>query len=156
MTKSVEAVHTENFYFVPEWEINIQTPSGGLDVLATALDDQIDLFQGQYSHCMYVRDHGRCRFKSEEGAHGGAENTIQEVDSVELIISIPQSDETLIKLLDVINEFHVHEEPTVRLNSTLGLRSKYAGDADNPNKYWNKANKDKLHGKAIANVGNRK
>lgn len=150
MVRSAETIHTENFHFIHEWEINIQTPSGGLDVLASGIGKRIDLTQGHYSHCMYVRDHGRCRFKSEDGAHGGAENTIQEVDSVELIISIPQIDEMLIKLLDAINEFHVHEEPTMRIKNTLGLRSKYTGDVDNPNKYWNKANKDELHGKAIA------
>lgn len=151
MTKLTE-FETDASFLEAEWVITIQTPAGGLDGLLTALGENLPLKQGHYSHCAYVRHGGRCRFKSEDGAHGGAEDTIQEVDSAEVIISIPQDLEILRTALDVIERHHVQEEPTVRIASEFGLRSHYRSDASNPNKYWNRSDRDALHGDAVATV----
>ena len=72
---------TDAYFLQTEWVINIQVPSKAIDEFTKMLGAEIPLMQGNYSHCMYVRDAGRCRFKGNEGAHGGAEETIQEVPS---------------------------------------------------------------------------
>lgn len=98
---------------------------------------------------MYIRDNGRCRFKRNEGAHSGAEKTIQEVPSSEVIISIPQESAALSKMLEIINQHHVHEEPIVRITEGFGLRSHYKLDPGNPNKYWNRDDSAGIHGLSL-------
>ncbi len=98
---------------------------------------------------MYIRDCGRCRFKGNEGTYGGAEETIQEVPSSEIIISIPKKHEVLKRTLAVINQYHVHEEPTVSVTAAFGLRSLYKSDAENPNKYWNRDDSEEIHGVSL-------
>lgn len=133
----------------PEWIINIQIPVRGLSEFCKILGDKVPLIQGNYSHCMYIRDGGRCRFKGNEGAHGGVEETIQEVESAEIIMSIPQDNSILENILNVINHYHVHEEPTVRITNSFGLRSRYKTDVSNPNKYWNRSDRKEIHGTAL-------
>ena len=57
--------------------MNIQVPLKTVDEFTRVLEAKIPLIQGNYSHCTYVGDTGRCRFKGNEGARGGAEETIQ-------------------------------------------------------------------------------
>lgn len=139
----------ETCYVEKEWQISIQTPSLAVDDFAKALGDNIPLIQGHYTHCMYIQDNGRCRFKGGEGAHSGLEDTVQEVPSSDVIISIPQDPSQLKQVLKIINKYHVHEEPTVRITETFGLRSLYNSDADNPNKYWNRDDSEKIHGSSL-------
>ena len=145
----IKNLKTDEYFLQPEWVVNIEVPFKAIDEFTKKLGEQIPLIQGNYSHCMYVRDNGRCRFKGNEGAHGGAEATIQEVPSSEVIISIPQDYEFLKRVLNVINKYHVHEEPTVRITEACGLRSLYNSDSKNPNKYWNRGDKEEIHGLSL-------
>ena len=145
----IEGFKTDEYFLQSEWVVNIQVPFKAVDEFARVLGEEIPLIQGNYSHCVYVRDNGRCRFKGNEGAHGGAEETIQEVPSSEVIISIPQEYDFLKRVLAVINKYHVHEEPTVRITEALGFRSLYNSDAENPNKYWNRDDKEEIHGLSL-------
>ena len=140
---------TDAYFLQAEWVINIQVPSKAIDEFTRMLGEEIPLMQGNYSHCMYVRDAGRCRFKGNEGAHGGAEKTIQEVPSSEVIISIPQEYDFLKRVLEAIDKYHVHEEPTVRISEAFGLRSLYNSDTNNPNRYWNRDDKEEIHGTSV-------
>ncbi|KAB7613759.1 hypothetical protein F9L33_10330 [Amylibacter sp. SFDW26] len=133
-----------------QFVVSIQTPTKSVEEFAKMLGDNIELIQGNYSHCMYIRSNGHCRFKGNDGAHGGAEETIQEVPSAEIVVAIPHEVEMLQKLILVINKYHVHEEPTVHISSVFGLRSKYSSDSDNPNKYWNRKDAKEIHGEAIS------
>ena len=109
----LETYQTDEYFLQPEWVVNIQIPSKAVSDFAKILGEKLLLVQGHYSQCMYIRDCGRCRFKGNEGAHGGSEETIQEVPSSEIIISIPQESKILKRTLKIIHQYHVHEEPTV-------------------------------------------
>lgn len=141
----IEFLKTDEYFLQSEWVVNIQVPFKAVDEFTRVLENEIPLIQGNYSHCMYIRDNGRCRFKGNDGAHGGVEDKIQEVLSSEVIISIPQEYEILKRLLEVINKHHVHEEPTVNIIKSLGFRSLYNSYSENPNKYWNRDDKEEIH-----------
>ena len=134
-------------FFEEQFVVSIQTPTRSVDEFAKVLGDNIELIQGNYSHCMYIRSNGYCRFKGNDGSHSGAETAVQEVPSAEIIIAIPHEVEALRKLVLIINKYHVHEEPTMHVSSVFGLRSKYCSDSDNPNKYWNRKDAKEIHGK---------
>ncbi len=132
-----------------EWEITIQTPLGGLELLLDAIGKAIPLRQGAYDHCLYVRKNGLQRFRAREGAHAGAEQTIQATDAAEIIFSIPVDEAMLNKVFETIFAAHVNEEPTVRVQELWGCRSRYLDDKDNPNRYWNRPDAAQIHGSAV-------
>lgn len=134
---------------VREWQITIQTPLGGLDNLLSALGRELGLVQGAYDNCLYVRGGGAQRFRAREGAHGGAEDTVQETAAAEIVFCVDACEEMLKKVFDVIFENHVQEEPTVWVQEVMGSRSNYLDDKDNPNRYWNRPNAKEIHGEAI-------
>ena len=145
----IELLKTDEYFLQSEWVVNIQVPFKSVDEFTRVLGKKIPLIQGNYSHCMYIRDNGRCRFKGNDGAHGGVDDKIQEVLSSEVIISIPQEYEILKRLLEVIIKYHVHEEKTVNITKSLGFRSLYNSDTGNPNKYWNRNDKEEIHGSSL-------
>ncbi|WOV90225.1 MAG: hypothetical protein R1F54_06625 [Candidatus Zeuxoniibacter abyssi] len=145
----LNSVKTDKYFLQSEWVVNIQIPSKVANDFAKILGDEVPLMQGNYSHCMYIRDNGRCRFKGNKRAHGGAEETVQEVELSEIIISIPQEHEILEKILRVINQYHVHEEPTVRVSNAFGFRTLCNSDTKNPNKYWNCSDSKEIHGTPV-------
>ena len=60
---------------------------------------------------------------------------------------------TGIKLvMELIFEFHVHEEPAFRIFEVWASRSKYKADKDNPNKYWNRSGSHEIHGESISSA----
>lgn len=132
-----------------EWMITIDTPEGGVSGLLTALEANIPLTQGPYDCCSFVRASGFQRFRALEGSHAGAEDTIQQTASSQVVISIPQDDALLKHVFDVIFDAHVNEEPTIRVQTTWGSRSKLVDDKENPNRYWNRSDADVIHGTAI-------
>jgi len=149
MNVDLESYKTDEFFLVSEWVINIQVPALAAEDLAKALSGNLTLVQGNYSCCMYIRRSGDTRFKANRGAYGGVESTIQSVESCEIIISIPQEEAFLKQVLKTIQLHHVHEEPTVRITPAHCFRSAYNSDNNNPNKYWNRLDRDELHGEAI-------
>ncbi len=144
----------DNFDMLPatlkrEWVVTIDTPAGGLEPLLEALGRKLPLVQGPYDNCLYVRQNGFQRFKALEGAHAGAEGTIQQTPAVQVVFSIPPDRVLLARAFDVIFAVHVNEEPTIRVNEAWGSCSKLIDDKDNPNRYWNRPDADTLHGTAI-------
>ena len=104
-------------FFEEQFVVSIQTPTRSVDEFAKVLGDNIELIQGNYSHCMYIRSNGYCRFKGNDGSHSGAETAVQEVPSAEIVIAIPHEVEALRKLVLIINKYHVHEEPTKHVHA---------------------------------------
>lgn len=132
-----------------EWMITIDTPDGGVSELLTALEAHIPMDQGPYDCCSFIRTSGQQRFRALAGSHAGAEGTIQQTAASQIVFSI-SPDETLLRnVFNVIFESHVNEEPTIRVQTVWGSRSKLIDDKDNPNRYWNRSDADTLHGKAI-------
>ena len=129
-----------------EWLVTIDTPAGGVSVVQEALGENLQLKQGPYDNCMYVREPGYQRFRSLEGSHAGDEGTIQQTPAAQIIFSLPCDTELLSKAFDVIFAAHVNEEPTIRVEEVWGSRSKFVDDKDNPNRYWNRPDAGELHG----------
>ena len=132
-----------------EWVITVDTPTGGVPPVLDALGKELPLIQGPYDNCLFVRENGYQRFRALEGSHAGAEGTIQHTPAQQIVFSIPPDPALLRKAFDVIFAVHVNEEPTIRVEEVWGSRSKLLDDKDNPNRYWNRADADTLHGKAI-------
>ena len=143
-------VDLKDTFLEKEWVLVIQTPVQGTETLLEALRKGVDLKQGHYECCLHVSEAGEQQFRALEGSHAGAEQTIQSVPVVDVTISIAPDKRLLEQTLAIIFANHVHEEPTIRINESWGTRSKYTGDKDNPNKYWNRADAQAIHGKAIA------
>lgn len=132
-----------------EWVLTIDTPTGGVEPVLVALGKHLPLTQGPYDNCMFVRENGYQRFRALEGAHAGAEGTIQQTPASQIVVSLPPDPALLSKAFDIIFAVHVNEEPTIRVTEEWGSRSKLLDDKDNPNRYWNRPDADALHGKAV-------
>lgn len=132
-----------------EWVVTIDTPTGGVAPVLDALGSQLPLVQGPYDNCMFIRENGYQRFRALEGSHAGAEGTVQQTPAQQIVFALPPDRELLAKAFDVIFSVHVNEEPTIRVEEVWGSRSKLLNDKDNPNRYWNRPDADKLHGDAV-------
>lgn len=132
-----------------EWVITVDTPSGGVDTVLSALERDLSIVQGPYDCCTFVRETGYQRFRALEGSHAGAEGTIQQTPASQIVFSIPRDKQLLTRAFEVIFSAHVNEEPTIRVEEAWGSRSKLLDDKDNPNRYWNRPDADELHGKSV-------
>ena len=135
---------------VREWLIHIRTPVGGVDAVLEALTRDVPLRQGAYDCCSYITAAGQQRFRALEGSHAGAEGTIQSTSTAEIVVSIPPDRDLLDKVFRTVFAVHVNEEPTIQVQEVWGSRSHYLDDKDNPNRYWNRADADALHGTRVA------
>ncbi|MGI9303601.1 MAG: hypothetical protein ACR2RB_13005 [Gammaproteobacteria bacterium] len=132
-----------------EWVITVDTPNGGVQPVLDALGEELPLVQGPYDNCMFVRESGYQRFRALEGSHAGAEGTVQQTPASQIVFSLPPDQDLLRRAFDVIFAVHVNEEPTIRVEEVWGCRSKLLDDKDNPNRYWNRPDADKLHGDSV-------
>ena len=149
MSQHDSLIDCPEFSLERKWQVTVQTPEASLDELVSAIQENLQLVQGAYSHCMYIRRSGTTRFRNRAGAHGGAEEVVREVPSAEIVLAIPhdtESLESLEKAIRCIAWHHVHEEPTISVIQTWGYLSGPGGDRDNPNRYWNREDKDEIHG----------
>ena len=135
-----------DFSLIRQWMVVVQTPTRALGELISEIESNIELTQGNYSHCMYVRNEGQTHFKNENGAYEDAENHVREVKSVEVVLMLPYDAERLTAALRCIRHHHVHEEPTIGVTETWSCLSGEQDDADNPNRYWNREDSEAIHG----------
>lgn len=145
-------IQREEFSLVCRWMITVQIPEVALDGFIAAIEKDIPLIQGAYSHCMFVRRNGSVRFKNEDGAHGGSEDVIRNVPSAEVVLLIPHNEQSLNHAIESISRSHVHEEPTISVASSWSYLSGMLKDDNNPNRYWNRPDAKELHGCAVENV----
>ena len=131
-----------------EWVVTIDTPTAGVNQVAAALGEHLPLVQGPYDNCLFVREAGYQRFRALAGSHAGDEGTIQRTAASQIEFSIPPDLELLGRVFDVVFSAHVNEEPTIRVHTAFGSRSKLLDDRDNPNRYWNRPDAAQLHGKS--------
>ena len=130
-----------------EWTVVIDTPVAGVSTLIDALEKNVPLVQGPYDCCSYLQESGQQRFRSLEGSHAGAEGSIQQTPAAQIVFSIPTDEGLLKDIFDIIFQYHVNEEPTIRIYPAWGSRSKLLDDKDNPNRYWNRADSNEIHGR---------
>ncbi|OED38548.1 hypothetical protein AB833_19210 [Chromatiales bacterium (ex Bugula neritina AB1)] len=132
-----------------EWLVTIDTPSGGVDSVLKGLEEDLCFVQGPYDCCSYTNGGGMQRFRCLEGSHAGNEESIQQTAASQIVVSIPQEIALLQRLFDSVFKHHVNEEPTIRVQEAFGSRSKLLDDKENPNRYWNRADMNTLHGHAV-------
>lgn len=132
-----------------EWVITIDTPTGGVAAVLSAIEEKLTIKQGPYDCCSFVRENGYQRFRALAGSHAGAEGTVQQTPASQIVISIPPEQDLLSELFEVIFAVHVNEEPTIRVQQAWGCRSKLLDDKDNPNRYWNRPDAGILHGEPV-------
>jgi len=131
-----------------EYLVTVDTPVDGIPGLLDGLESEVPLLQGPYECCSFVLHAGYQRFRALEGSHAGAESHIQQTAAAKIIFSIPEDDVLLKRVFETLFRYHVNEEPTVRVQSVWGSRSKLQDDKDNPNRYWNRPDADRIHGEA--------
>jgi len=146
----LDALELKSARLEKEWRVTIQVPTGGVRVLLDAIEDRIPLVQGAYDKCLFVREQGYQQFRALEGSYAGAEGTIQTTKISEIVLLIPQNENILSDVFETVFTFGVQEEPTISVEEVWGSRSKDLDDKDNPNRYWNRADADELHGEARA------
>lgn len=134
-----------------EWMITVDTPDAGVPGLLRALEENIPLRQGHYECCTFLQSNGHQRFRALSGSHAGNEGSLQQTPASQIIFSISPDEALLRKTFETLFKFHVNEEPTIRVQTVWGSRSRYLDDKDNPNRYWNRADADELHGTAMEN-----
>ena len=139
-------IRCPEFSLERKWQVTVQTPVVSLDELVSAIEGNLELVQGAYSHCMFIRRSGTTRFRNEAGAHGGAEEAVREVKSAEVVLVVPHDEESLKQAIQCIAWHHVHEEPTISVIETWGYLAGAGGDHENPNRYWNREDGDEIHG----------
>lgn len=139
-------IHCPEFSLKMNWQVSVQTPEASLDELVSAIQENLELVQGAYSHCMYIRRSGTTRFRNRSGAHGGMEDVIRAVPSAEIVLAIPHDMESLERAIRCITWHHVHEEPTISVIETWEYLSGPESSHDNPNRYWNRKDGKEIHG----------
>ena len=132
-----------------EWVLTVQTPVVGLDILLNALRTNVNLRQGHYDSCLQLSAPGEQQFRALEGSHAGDEGTVQSVPVIDITLSIEPKEQILTHVIGVIYQYHVHEEPTIRVTECWATRSTYSDMKDNPNKYWNRKDAAEIHGTKI-------
>ena len=142
-------IHCLDFSLVRKWQISVQTPEVSLNELVSAIQENLELVQGAYSHCMFIRKSGTVRFRNLAGAHGGSEEVVREVPSAEIVLAIPYDTESLERAIRCITWYHVHEEPTISVIETWGFLSGTKCNPDNPNRYWNREDGSEIHGEPV-------
>jgi len=129
-----------------EWLVTVDTPVDGIPPLLDGLEDNIPMLQGPYDCCSFVLHSGYQRFRALEGSHAGAESTIQQTAAAKVIFSIPADEDLLKRVFETLFRYHVNEEPTIRVQPVWGSRSKLLDDKDNPYRYWNRPDSERIHG----------
>jgi hypothetical protein len=133
-----------------ELRLTIQCPDGGVDLLCKMLGNELQLKQGAYEHCLYIRKSGAQIFRALAGSHAGDEGTIQTTHSNEIVLTIPKEAHTLKKAFETIFQYGVQEEPTVHVEEVWSSHSNYLDDKNNPHRYWNRSDTDEIHGTATS------
>jgi hypothetical protein len=147
-TKNLGEFDLDSSVLGKEWRITIQCPVGGVEQLANSLGSKLELKQGSYDHCLFIRDGGRQTFRALAGSHAGDEGSVQTTNSSEIILTIPADIVLLRMAFELIFEYGVQEEPTIHVEEIWSSRSKYLDDKDNPNRYWNRPDAKEIHGQA--------
>ncbi len=146
ITRELDELDLGNTCLRRELKITIQCPDGGIDLLYKMLGKKLQLKQGAYEHCLYIRKNGVQTFRALAGSHAGDEGTTQITRSTEIVLTIPNSMHTLKKVFETIFHYGVQEDPTVHVEEVWISHSNYLEDRNNPNRYWNRSDAVEVHG----------
>ncbi len=108
------------------------------------INREVDLGYGNYDMCAFISSTGISKYRHLEGSEGGASEKIHSVETTEIVLTINKTNSELEKLIDVIYYYHPFEEPVVLVSDTMSGLYNGNGDKSNPNKWWNRSDRNKL------------
>jgi hypothetical protein len=93
---------------------------------------------GKYDSNAYQSGAGIERYRPLEGAAAGPETGLRKrPGTVEVTFELPDDQNVIEQVIEVIFQTHSYQEPVIRLQNILASRSKGLDDSKNPNRWWN-------------------
>ena len=116
----------------------LQAPVDDVDRIMEAVVKVAPLTMGKYDSNAYQSGPGIERYRPLEGAAAGPETELRKrPGTVEVIFELPDDQNVIEQVIEVIFQTHSYQEPVIRLQNILASRSKGLDDSKNPNRWWN-------------------
>ncbi|MDQ0471641.1 hypothetical protein [Labrys wisconsinensis] len=118
--------------------VSFQAPEDEAEAILDRLAAVDPLVLGAYDRCSWQSAPGLERYRPRPGAMAGAEEALRRRPGiVEVSFQIGRDPERLARVVEAIAAAHSYQEPVVLIREALASRAK-GGDADNPNRWWNR------------------
>lgn len=118
--------------------LNLQAPADDVDRIMEAVVKVAPLMMGKYDSNAYQSGAGIERYRPLEGAAAGPETGLRKrPGTVEVTFELPDDQNVIEQVIEVIFQTHSYQEPVIRLQNILASRSKGLDDSKNPNRWWN-------------------
>ena len=118
--------------------LTLQAPVDDVDRIMEAVVKVVPLTMGKYDSNAYQSGTGVERYRPLEGAAAGAETELRKrPGTVEVTFELPDDQNAIEQVIEVIFQTHSYQEPVIRLQNILASRSKGLDDSKNPNRWWN-------------------
>ena len=116
----------------------LQAPTDDVDRIMEAVVKVVPLTMGKYDSNAYQSGAGIERYRPLEGAAAGPETELRKrPGTVEVTFELPEDQNVIGQVIEVIFQTHSYQEPVIRLQNILASRSKVLDDSKNPNRWWN-------------------
>lgn len=116
----------------------LQAPTDDVDRIMEAVVKVVPLTMGKYDSNAYQSGAGIERYRPLEGAAAGPETELRKrPGTVEVTFELPEDQNVIGQVIEVIFQTHSYQEPVIRLQNILASRSKGLDDSKNPNRWWN-------------------
>lgn len=118
--------------------LTLQAPADDVDRIMEAVVKVVPLTMGKYDSNAYQSGAGVERYRPLEGAAAGAETDLRKrPGTVEVTFELPDDQNVIGQVIEVIFQTHSYQEPVIRLQNILASRTKGLDDSKNPNRWWN-------------------
>lgn len=116
----------------------LQAPTDDVDRIMEAVVKVVPLTMGKYDSNAYQSGAGIERYRPLEGAAAGPETELRKrPGTVEVTFELPEDQNVIGQVIEVIFQTHSYQEPVIRLQNILASRTKGLDDSKNPNRWWN-------------------
>lgn len=116
----------------------LQAPTDDVDRIMEAVVKVVPLTMGKYDSNAYQSGAGVERYRPLEGAAAGPETELRKrPGTVEVTFELPDDQNVIGQVIEVIFQTHSYQEPVIRLQNILASRTKGLDDSKNPNRWWN-------------------
>ena len=116
----------------------LQAPTDDVDRIMEAVVKVVPLTMGKYDSNAYQSGAGVERYRPLEGAAAGPETELRKrPGTVEVTFELPDDQNVIGQVIEVIFQTHSYQEPVIRLQNILASRTKGLDYSKNPNRWWN-------------------
>lgn len=123
-----------------EYKIQTYLPVEDVSKTLKAVTQIVPLQIGSYENVSFHSQPGVQKFRPVKGSHLGDSSQVFDFSVVELTFSIPHDEDVLKKVIDVIFEIHIAEEPVIYIEEIWSTRAKSYSEKSNPSRFWNREN----------------